>query len=234
MERTDLNTRWAKRVRTRNESGPKKPPNYSFRRIFGGNTSAPRSVGFKSYSEPVAARCFFFLTRTASRFLTSLNRETPNNISHTEIEIMAVGGTQQNSNEWRKNLTAPAPKPSFVVGEVQTPLWEITLTQLLQQQVLSNPSGECVIFPEHNYRATYNQLYQTTLEVAQGLRAIGIGHGDRVGIFAGNIPAYVELFFASSHVGAAYVVFNTTYTPKELQFALQHSGRLPLETVRET
>lgn len=144
---------------------------------------------------------------------------------------MAIEAIQHNSNEGRKNSTAVAPKPSFLVGEVQSPLWEITLTQLLQQQVLSNPSGECVIFPEYNYRKTYNQLYQTTLEVAQGLRAIGIGQGDRVGIFAGNIPAYVELFFAVSHVGAVYVVFNTAYTPKEMQFALQHSGRLPLETV---
>jgi non-ribosomal peptide synthetase component F len=166
-------------------------------------------------------------------FLTSLNRERSDNILNIEIETMTAGGIQQNSNEERENPTAVSLNPSFLVGEVQSPLWEITLTQLLQQQVLSNPSGECVVFPEYNYRKTYNQLYQTTLEVAQGLQAIGVSHGDRVGIFAGNIPAYVELFFAVSHVGATYVVFNTTYTPIELQFALQHSGMLPRETVLE-
>jgi len=119
--------------------------------------------------------------------------------------------------------------PSFLVGDTQSPLWNITLTELLQQQVRLHPSRECVVFPEYRYRATYSQLYETTLEVAQGLRTIGIGYGDRVGIFAGNIPAYVELFFAVSHVGAALVVFNITYTPKELQFALEHSGKLLFE-----
>jgi len=119
-----------------------------------------------------------------------------------------------------------APQLSFLVGECQTPLWKITLTELLQQQVQLNPSRECIVFPEYSYRATYSHLYETTIQVAKGLRTIGIGRGDRIGILAGNMPAYVELFFAASHVGAAYVVLNTNYTPKELQLALKHSGML--------
>ncbi|KAH6717402.1 hypothetical protein BKA61DRAFT_547269 [Leptodontidium sp. MPI-SDFR-AT-0119] len=115
-------------------------------------------------------------------------------------------------------------KPSILVGESTSPLWDLTLTQLLQKQVELNPSRECVVFPESRYRASYSELYETTLGVAKGLRAIGIGNGDRVGILAGNIPAYVELFFAVSHVGGIFVVLNTTYTPHELQSALKHSG----------
>lgn len=118
-------------------------------------------------------------------------------------------------------------KPSILVGESTSPLWDLTLTQLLQKQVELNPSRECVVFPESRYRASYSELYETTLGVAKGLRAIGIGNGDRVGILAGNIPAYVELFFAVSHVGGIFVVLNTTYTPHELQSALKHSGLLP-------
>ncbi|KAG4435289.1 hypothetical protein IFR05_009215 [Cadophora sp. M221] len=114
--------------------------------------------------------------------------------------------------------------PSLLVGESSSPLWDITLTQLLQKQVELNPSRECVVFSESGYRASYSELHETTLGIAKGLRAIGVGNGDRVGILAGNIPAYVELFFAVSHVGAIFVVFNTTYTPKELQSALKHSG----------
>jgi long-chain acyl-CoA synthetase len=38
------------------------------------------------------------------------------------------------------------------------------------------------------------------------------------------MPAYGELFFAASHVCAAYVVLDTNYTPKELQLALKHTG----------
>jgi acyl-CoA synthetase (AMP-forming)/AMP-acid ligase II len=68
-------------------------------------------------------------------------------------------------------------------------------------------------------------LYQTTLEIAKGLLAHGIRRGDRVGIFAANIPAYVELLFAVSHVGGSLVVFNMTYIPQELKYALKHSGK---------
>ena len=114
---------------------------------------------------------------------------------------------------------------SLLVGETTSQLWNLTLTQLLQKQVEINASRQCVVFPEYNYRASYEELYRKTLVVAKGLRKIGIRQGDRVGILAGNIPAYVELFFAVSHVGGIFVVLNTTYTPKELRFALKHSGR---------
>jgi acyl-CoA synthetase (AMP-forming)/AMP-acid ligase II len=113
---------------------------------------------------------------------------------------------------------------SILRGPTELPLWDITLSQLLQQQVEAGPSRQCVIFPEVEYRATYEQLYARTLEVAKGLIAAGIRKGDNIGILAGNCPPYVELFFAASHVGAALVVVNCTYTPAELMSALKHSG----------
>ncbi|KAH7385112.1 hypothetical protein BKA64DRAFT_735632 [Cadophora sp. MPI-SDFR-AT-0126] len=113
---------------------------------------------------------------------------------------------------------------SLLVGESASELWNLTLSQLLQKQVELNPSRQCIVFPEYNYRASYEKLYARTLKVAKGLKKLGIREGERVGILAGNIPAYVELFFAVSHVGGIYVVLNTTYTPKELKLALKHSG----------
>ncbi|TVY26056.1 putative acyl-CoA synthetase [Lachnellula hyalina] len=115
-------------------------------------------------------------------------------------------------------------KLSTLVGPTEPSLWNITLSQLLKQQTETTPSGQCVVFPEAGYRATYQQLYQSTLAVAKGLVAAGIRRGDNIGIFAGNCPPYVELFFAASHIGAALVVLNCTYNPSELRFALKHSG----------
>ncbi|TVY32606.1 putative acyl-CoA synthetase [Lachnellula occidentalis] len=116
-------------------------------------------------------------------------------------------------------------KPYILVGPTEPPLWNLTLSQLLKQQTEATPSGQCVVFPEAGYRATYQQLYQNTLAVAKGLLAAGICRGDNIGIFAGNCPPYFELFFAAaSHIGAALVVLNCTYTPSELAFALKHSG----------
>ena len=113
---------------------------------------------------------------------------------------------------------------SIVKGSTRQPLWNITLSQLLSQQAELRPHQQCVVFPAHKYRATYKQLYHNTLDVARGLISAGIRPGDNIGILAGNCPPYVELFFATSHVGAALVVLNNTYTPVELKSALKHSG----------
>lgn len=65
---------------------------------------------------------------------------------------------------------------------------------------------------------------------AKALLAAGIKKGDHVGIFSGNSSAYPELFFASSHVGAALVVLNCTYTTAEFVSAVQNAGtgKLPM------
>lgn len=117
---------------------------------------------------------------------------------------------------------------SIVKGSTDQQLWNITLSQLLRQQVELGPQRQCIVFPAEEYRATYEQLYQKTLNVARGLISSGVRAGDNIGILAGNCSPYAELFFAASHVGAALVVLNTTYTPVELKSALKHSGRVPL------
>jgi len=178
-----------------------------------------------SDSHPIFSLALYRALLTSS--VTSPSNVLKKNISllYFVVSNMTIQDILQIAHQGTKSRSAPVPKSSFLVGETQTPLWNTTLTQLFQQQVRLNPSRECIIFPEYRYRATYSDLYKTTLDVARSLRTVGVGRGDRVGIFAGNIPSYVELFFAVSHVGATFVVFNTTYTPKELQFALQHSGK---------
>jgi acyl-CoA synthetase (AMP-forming)/AMP-acid ligase II len=116
------------------------------------------------------------------------------------------------------------PPLSHLIGPTEVPLWNITLSELLRREALKGPFRQCVVFVEADYRATYQQLHQRSLAVAKGLLAAGIQKGDHVGILAGNCPPYVELLFATSHIGAALVVLNNTYTPSELKFALKHSG----------
>lgn len=127
--------------------------------------------------------------------------------------------------ETRRQRLPIAPNLSLVVGPREPALWNLTLSQLLEQQVAAGESRQCVVFPEVHHRATYHQLYKKSLAVAKGLLAAGISRGDHIGILAGNCPAYVEILFAASHVGAALVVLNSTYTPAELKSALKHSGR---------
>lgn len=113
---------------------------------------------------------------------------------------------------------------SYVTGPIKQPLWSMTLSELLKEQAQIAPFRQCVIFSETNHRKTYRELYSRSIVVAKALLEAGIEKGNHIGISAGNCPAYVDLIFAASHVGAALVVFNATYTPAELKSALKHSG----------
>ncbi len=113
---------------------------------------------------------------------------------------------------------------SYLIGPNEPILWDITLSDLLKKQASTYPTRQCIVFSEVSHRATYDQLYHRTLEVAKGLLAAGVQNGDHIGVMAGNCPPYVELLFAAAHVGAALVVLNYTYTPPELKSALEHSA----------
>jgi acyl-CoA synthetase (AMP-forming)/AMP-acid ligase II len=59
---------------------------------------------------------------------------------------------------------------------------------------------------------------------ANGLRAIGIGRDDRVGVMLPNVREYPITWIALVKLGAAMVPINPRYTPRELQFALTDAG----------
>jgi mevalonyl-CoA ligase len=120
---------------------------------------------------------------------------------------------------------------SIVKGSTEQTLRDITLSQLLEQQAQQGSQQQCVVFPVHNYRATYQQLYQSTLAVAKGLISVRVLRGDNIRILAGNCPQDVELFIAAAHVGAALVVPNSTYTPAELESARKHSGLVATSSI---
>ncbi|PIG82997.1 long-chain-fatty-acid-CoA ligase [Aspergillus arachidicola] len=119
------------------------------------------------------------------------------------------------------------PKPveqlSVVYGPTQPPLLDITLGELLALQSLQYGEHECLVFPWTGTRWTYSALNEEADRLAQGLLAMGIHKGDRIGIMAGNCEQYISVFFAAARVGAILVVLNNTYTPSELYYALEHT-----------
>ena len=123
----------------------------------------------------------------------------------------------------------PTPVPlkwSIVEGPTQPELLDITLGELLTLQALQYGDYECLVFPWTGARWTYADLKDESDRLARGLITTGIQKGDRVGIMAGNCEQYISLFFAAARVGAILVVLNNTYTPSELYYALNHSGKI--------
>ena len=123
-------------------------------------------------------------------------------------------------------LPATAPlQLSIVAGPTQPELLDITLGELLTLQALQYGDYECLVFPWTGTRWTYATLKDEAERLARGMLAMGIQKGDRVGVMAGNCEQYISVFFAAALVGAILVVLNNTYTPSELYYALNHSGK---------
>ena len=73
-------------------------------------------------------------------------------------------------------------------------------------------------------RQTWSELDRTVDDVARGLMGIGIGAGDRVGMWSPNYAEWVYIQYATAKIGAILVNINPAYRVSELKYALNHSG----------
>jgi acyl-CoA synthetase (AMP-forming)/AMP-acid ligase II len=73
-------------------------------------------------------------------------------------------------------------------------------------------------------RLTYAQMHDRVTRLSHGLRALGIGRGDRVAYLGPNHPAFLETLFAVGTLGAILVPLNTRLAAPELARHLADSG----------
>jgi acyl-CoA synthetase (AMP-forming)/AMP-acid ligase II len=132
---------------------------------------------------------------------------------------------QQTTNHVDGTFTDPASNLSVVHGPSEPTLVNLTMGELLENQCEIHGDKECLVLPYTSTRWTYRHLQDQSHQLAKALLALGLKHGDRVGIMAGNCEEYVALFFATSYIGCILVVLNSTYTTMEAQNALRHSGK---------
>lgn len=70
---------------------------------------------------------------------------------------------------------------------------------------------------------TYRDVTRISLLIADGLRALGLQAGERVGVIMANYPATVPILFAIWRAGAIAVPMNTLYRPEELEYAVREA-----------
>ena len=90
-------------------------------------------------------------------------------------------------------------------------------------QAARTPDVVAVTFGARSY--TYALLEQRARRLANGLTALGVGQGDRVGILAHNCNQFIETLIASAMLGAAFVPFNFRLVAREI--ALQFDACTP-------
>ena len=72
-------------------------------------------------------------------------------------------------------------------------------------------------------RFTYQQFHERVNRLANGLKAKGIGMGDKVAFICPNIPPMLDAHYAVPMIGAALVSINVRLSPKEISYIVNHS-----------
>jgi fatty-acyl-CoA synthase len=103
------------------------------------------------------------------------------------------------------------------------PLWEKTIGQVLDQTV--ERAGDCLalVSRHQSKRYTWRELRDLADCVARGLWSLGIGPGDRVGLWSTNCVEWVMLHLGCARAGAILVNVNPAYRTHELAFTLRKS-----------
>jgi fatty-acyl-CoA synthase len=122
---------------------------------------------------------------------------------------------------------------SYAHGTSAIPLLGETIGENLRRTVQRHGDREALVVRSQNYRATYQQLFESTSALAKALMATGIEPGDRVGIWSPNRFEWVITQFATARIGAILVNINPAYKSSELRYALQQSGVKLLLLARE-
>ncbi len=125
---------------------------------------------------------------------------------------------------------APDDGLSHVVGPVDTPLLDETVTALLKRTVDSYPDRDAAVFCEPGITWSYDQLARRIDRFAAGLLALGLYKGDRIGIWSPNRPEWLIAQFATARIGLIMVNINPAYRRAELEYALNKVGAKALIT----
>ncbi|WP_136161466.1 long-chain-fatty-acid--CoA ligase [Sphingomonas flavalba] len=108
----------------------------------------------------------------------------------------------------------------------------LSLPAMLADSVARRGAAPMLDFMGRKY--SYDEVADGARRVAKGLRAIGVGRGDRVGLFLPNVPHYVAAYYGALSIGAIVVNFSPLYTAEELAGQVMDSGTRVMFTLSAT
>src|ERR1700720_980477 len=121
---------------------------------------------------------------------------------------------------------------SYDAGPTDTPILEQTIGENFERTVRANPDAEALVDMASTRRWTYRELNDEIDVIARGLMSLGIGRGDRVGIWSPNCPEWTIVQYATAKIGAILVNINPAYRTHELAYVLKQSGARTLISAR--
>lgn len=95
------------------------------------------------------------------------------------------------------------------------------LSTVLEHHARNSPNKEALIFADK--RITFSQLDAATNQIANGLKNIGVGHGDKVALTCPNLPYFPMIYFGIVKTGATVVPLSVLLKRHEIAYHLQDS-----------
>ncbi len=123
-------------------------------------------------------------------------------------------------------------RPSYVHGASDMALFGETIGRYLDRITAEVPGNEALVSLHQGLRYSYSELHSRVELAARGLMALGVGKGDRVGIWSPNNAEWVIVQYATAKIGAILGNINPAYRVHELEYALRQSGISLLITAR--
>lgn len=111
------------------------------------------------------------------------------------------------------------------------PYRDVTVGELLSLLARDYPRHEALVYPDRGLRYNFGDLDWISRQVAKGLLSLGVERGDRIALWAPNIPEWVVLQFAMAKIGAILVTMNTSLRTAEVEYLLRQSEVSTLITV---
>jgi fatty-acyl-CoA synthase len=113
----------------------------------------------------------------------------------------------------------------------QPPYRDVTVGDLLTRLARALPAHDALVYAG-GPRFSFEALEQEARTIARGLIALGVAPGERVVLWATNVPEWVVLQFAVAKIGAILVTANTSLRGRDIDYLLRQSEAATLITIR--
>jgi fatty-acyl-CoA synthase len=108
---------------------------------------------------------------------------------------------------------------------------DVTVGDLLTRLAGTQPQRDALVYVG-GPRYTFAALEREARTTARGLLALGVEPGERVVVWATNVPQWVVLQFALAKIGAILVTANTSLRAKDIEYVLRQSEAATLVMIR--
>ena len=135
----------------------------------------------------------------------------------TEFKLTDPFGTAPSTAPFTQSVSTGVPWHNLPITR------EYTLGQLLDQTIARCGENDAVVYADRDFRLTWYEFGEEVDLVAKGLMALGVKRGEKIALWATNVPHWVVLMFAAAKIGAILLPLNTNYKSHEMDFALKQS-----------